>query len=241
MRRHELARIGFHFDSVIMEEAAQALEIETFVPLMLQNPSDGCTRLKRIVLIGDHNQLPPIVNNQALQRFSNMEQSMFARFVRLGVQPITLDMQGRTRASIARLFNWRYRQLGDMPHVHELAAFRLANPGFAYEYQWVDVGNFNGTHDVACMYGGSRRTRLAPSRSSCPGARCGDRVVDATAAFADALRRGRQAAARRSHYRTTTRISARPSTWWRSTCTCACLATRPSASPSCPHTTAKRT
>ena len=42
-----------------MEEAAQILEVETFIPLMLQNPQDGYNRLKRVVLIGDHHQVSP--------------------------------------------------------------------------------------------------------------------------------------------------------------------------------------
>ena len=40
-----------------MEEAAQILEVETFVPLMLQNPQDGHNRLKRVIMIGDHHQV----------------------------------------------------------------------------------------------------------------------------------------------------------------------------------------
>lgn len=80
-----------------MEESAQILEIETFIPLLLQNPEDGFNRLKRWIMIGDHHQLPPVIKNQAFQKYSNMEQSLFTRFVRLGVPIIQLDMQGRLR------------------------------------------------------------------------------------------------------------------------------------------------
>ena len=45
------------YDNVLMEESAQILEVETFVPLMLQNPQDGYSRLKRVILIGDHHQV----------------------------------------------------------------------------------------------------------------------------------------------------------------------------------------
>ena len=45
------------YDNVLMEEAAQILEVETFVPLMLQNPQDGHNRLKRVIMIGDHHQV----------------------------------------------------------------------------------------------------------------------------------------------------------------------------------------
>ena len=36
LRRRDLVELGFKYDNVLMEEAAQILEIETFVPLMLQ-------------------------------------------------------------------------------------------------------------------------------------------------------------------------------------------------------------
>ena len=44
------------------------LEIETFIPMQMQSTEamDGC-RLKRVVLIGDHHQLPPIVQNMAFK------------------------------------------------------------------------------------------------------------------------------------------------------------------------------
>ena len=36
---------SLQYDNVLMEEAAQILEVETFIPLMLQNPQDGYNRL----------------------------------------------------------------------------------------------------------------------------------------------------------------------------------------------------
>src|SRR4051812_4369446 len=115
-----------------MEEAAQVLEIETFIPMLLQNPelSESKSRLKRVVLIGDHNQLPPVVQNQSLQKHSHLDQSMFARFVRLGVPTIDLDLQGRCRPDLAALFNWRYKNLRNLPQVSTLPEYRLANAGF---------------------------------------------------------------------------------------------------------------
>lgn len=124
LRRKELVELGFRYDNILMEEAAQILEVETFVPLLLQviyfviifsifvlllyyvhiyiyllqNPQDGRNRLKRWIMIGDHHQLPPVVQNLAFQKYSNMEQSLFARFVRLGVPHVLLDRQGRSRA-----------------------------------------------------------------------------------------------------------------------------------------------
>lgn len=88
---------GFKYDNILMEESAQILEIETFIPLLLQNPEDGFSRLKRWIMIGDHHQLPPVIKNMAFQKYSNMEQSLFTRIVRLGVPTVDLDGQGRAR------------------------------------------------------------------------------------------------------------------------------------------------
>jgi len=49
-------------------------------------------------MIGDHHQLPPVIKNMAFQKYSNMEQSLFTRFVRVGVPTVDLDAQGRARA-----------------------------------------------------------------------------------------------------------------------------------------------
>jgi hypothetical protein len=54
---------------------------------------DGA-RLKRVVLLGDHHQLPPIVQNMALQKFSRLDQSLFARS---GGRPRALDFKAAPR------------------------------------------------------------------------------------------------------------------------------------------------
>ncbi|KAL3124777.1 hypothetical protein niasHT_001614 [Heterodera trifolii] len=144
LRRRELVDLGFRYDNILMEEAAQILEVETFIPLLLQDPQDGRSRLKRWVMIGDHHQLPPVVQNVAYQKFANMEQSLFARLIRLGVPSVQLDAQGRARAELASLYNWNYKNLGNLPHVLEQREFQCANPGFLHNFQFIDVPDFNG-------------------------------------------------------------------------------------------------
>lgn len=113
LKRKDLVRFNFQYDNILMEEAAQILEIETFIPLLLQNPDhNGANRLKRWIMIGDHHQLPPIIKNMTFQKYSNMEQSLFTRFVKLGIPTVDLDAQGRCRASLCDLFKWRYKNLG---------------------------------------------------------------------------------------------------------------------------------
>ncbi|WJX17061.1 hypothetical protein P8452_07016 [Trifolium repens] len=144
LKRKDFLQLGFKYDNLLMEESAQILEIETFIPMLLQRQEDGHARLKRCILIGDHHQLPPVVKNMAFQKYSHMDQSLFTRFVRLGIPYIELNAQGRARPSIAKLYNWRYRDLGDLPYLKEAAIFNRANAGFAYDYQLVDVPDHNG-------------------------------------------------------------------------------------------------
>jgi hypothetical protein len=145
LKRHDLVALGFQYDNIIMEEAAQILEIETFIPMLLQTQDkESGHRLKRVVLIGDHHQLPPVVKNRAFQKYSHLDQSMFTRMVRLGTPTITLNVQGRARPGLSALYRWRYKQLGDLPSVHLETRFTRANTGFAHPLQFIDVGDFNG-------------------------------------------------------------------------------------------------
>ncbi|KAK6621554.1 hypothetical protein RUM44_001361 [Polyplax serrata] len=148
LKRKELVDLGkalcFKYDNILMEEAAQILEIETFIPLLLQNPQDGFSRLKRWIMIGDHHQLPPVIKNMAFQKYSNMEQSLFTRIVRLGVPTVDLDCQGRSRPSICNLYNWRYKKLGNLAHVENWPEYRTANAGFCFDFQLINVEDFNG-------------------------------------------------------------------------------------------------
>lgn len=46
-------------------------------------------------------------------------------------------IQGRARPSLAKLYNWRYQALGDLPSVTQQERFRKANAGLAYDYQFI--------------------------------------------------------------------------------------------------------
>lgn len=151
IRRGEIAQLGFHYDNVVMEEAAQITEIESFIPLAMQKPRDGKMPLQRVVLCGDHFQNSPVIQNLAFRDFANLEQSLFSRLVRLGVPTHMLDQQGRARPSIARLYQWRYPHLGNLPHVETAEEFTTSNAGFKYDYQFIDVGDFKGTGEVEPM------------------------------------------------------------------------------------------
>jgi intron-binding protein aquarius len=141
--------------SVIIEEAAQILEVETMIPMLLQNtdPVSNQSRLKRVVLIGDAQQLPPVIQHQVLAKVCRLEQSLFSRLLRMGVPNVTLDLQGRARPDLASLYAWKYtfpsadgsvRELGNLHAVLNQPEYHTGNAGFVHTYQFIDVPNFNG-------------------------------------------------------------------------------------------------
>ncbi|KAL6875943.1 P-loop containing nucleoside triphosphate hydrolase protein [Trichoderma longibrachiatum] len=144
MRRGEIAALGFHYDNVVMEEAAQITEIETFIPMAMQKPVNGQLPLQRVVLCGDHFQNSPVIQSLAFRHYANLEQSLFSRLVRLGVPTVTLDQQGRARPSIAKLYAWRYPKLDNLPDVLSNPEFLRANAGFKYDFQFINVPNYKG-------------------------------------------------------------------------------------------------
>ena len=145
LRRRDLEALGFRCDAIVMEEAAQILEVEAFVPLVLLHqeatPGTG-TVAGRVVMIGDHRQLPPVVKCPALRSACHFDQSMFTRLVRLGVPCHVLDAQGRARECLAALYSWAYpgglRTLPSLLANPRFAATAV-NPGFAHTQQFVDV------------------------------------------------------------------------------------------------------
>jgi len=154
--RSHLIELGFEYDNVVVEEAGQMTDIETVIPLLLQkgeiddksSSSGSSSRLKRVCLLGDHNQLPPVVKNMSLAHYSSLDQSLFSRLIRFGVLHIQLDKQGRARPEIASLYSWRYENLGNLDHVSEASSYRLANPGFVHTFQVIDVDKFQGKGEM---------------------------------------------------------------------------------------------
>ncbi|KAG8801148.1 hypothetical protein FRC17_006710, partial [Serendipita sp. 399] len=74
------------FRTVLIDEATQAAEPECMIPLIL-----GC---KQVVLVGDHQQLGPVIMNKKAAR-AGLTQSLFERLVMLGNKPIRLQVQYR--------------------------------------------------------------------------------------------------------------------------------------------------
>lgn len=122
---------NLRYDNLVMEEAAQVLEVETFAPLA--HP------LKRVILSGDHFQLPPVVNNRGLLKYANMQQSLFHRLVRLETPYIMLNRQGRCRPEIADLFTHFYPiAIDNINLALDRPEFGSRNRCFEHNIQFVD-------------------------------------------------------------------------------------------------------
>eukprot|EP00029_Vermamoeba_vermiformis_P006270 TRINITY_DN2409_c0_g1_i4.p1 TRINITY_DN2409_c0_g1~~TRINITY_DN2409_c0_g1_i4.p1 ORF type:complete len:905 (-),score=247.83 TRINITY_DN2409_c0_g1_i4:1025-3715(-) len=91
---HELfSKLTHGFDTVIIDEAAQAVELSTLIPLRY-----NC---KRCIMVGDPNQLPATVLSKTAASFK-YEQSLFQRFVNNGYKPVLLTVQYRMHPAIRK-------------------------------------------------------------------------------------------------------------------------------------------
>uniref|UniRef100_A0A3B3RSW3 Helicase with zinc finger 2 n=1 Tax=Paramormyrops kingsleyae TaxID=1676925 RepID=A0A3B3RSW3_9TELE len=77
---------------ILIDESAMATEPQTLVPLVSHNP-------EKIVLIGDHKQLRPIVKNLQV-RHQGMARSLFERYFKQTNRTIMLDTQYRMHKDI---------------------------------------------------------------------------------------------------------------------------------------------
>ncbi|MGI5154392.1 DEAD/DEAH box helicase [Microbispora sp. CA-102843] len=144
---------GF-FDTVILDEAARANPLDMMIPMSLA--------MNRIVLVGDHRQLPQLLDDELLPLLSQrhdsniveqtLRQSMFERlFTTLqelersdgNKRVITLDRQFRTHPTLGRFISDQfYEPFGEhlengindpAPFGHGLAKYGTASCG------WIDV------------------------------------------------------------------------------------------------------
>lgn len=86
-----LQKVKGGFDTVVIDEAAQAVELASLIPLRL-----GCTKC---VLVGDPKQLPATVISQRAKKFG-YDRSLFERMQRCGYPVQMLDVQYRMHSQI---------------------------------------------------------------------------------------------------------------------------------------------
>ncbi|CAJ1452906.1 unnamed protein product [Effrenium voratum] len=82
------------FARVLLDEAAQATELATLVPLMKLRP-EGC-----VTLVGDHRQLPPTISNIDID-VEGFGTSLFERLTTQGIRPHLLTVQYRMHPCIS--------------------------------------------------------------------------------------------------------------------------------------------
>jgi len=80
--------------AILIDEVAQATELSAAVPILLRGG-------ERLVLVGDHCQLPPTVSSAEADA-RGLGLSLFGRFVNHGLTPHFLDTQFRMHPSIAQ-------------------------------------------------------------------------------------------------------------------------------------------
>ncbi|THD20660.1 Regulator of nonsense transcripts 1 [Fasciola hepatica] len=85
-----LRPLSFH--SVLIDESTQAMEPECLIPL-----NAGC---RQVVLVGDHCQLGPVITCKKAAN-AGLTQSLFERFVLLGIRPIRLQVQYRMHPALS--------------------------------------------------------------------------------------------------------------------------------------------
>jgi senataxin len=89
--RRVFRQLTHGFDTVLVDEAAQANEVATLIPFL-----HGA---RRCVLVGDPQQLPSTVLSGAAQGVS-FQRSLFERFTMLGAQALLLSVQYRMHPAI---------------------------------------------------------------------------------------------------------------------------------------------
>ena len=88
---HQLLE-GRKFTRVLLDEATQATEPASLVPLV--------RGARQIVLVGDHRQLPPTVISRRAEN-GGLRRSLFERLVAMGIEPKLLDTQYRMHPAIS--------------------------------------------------------------------------------------------------------------------------------------------
>jgi regulator of nonsense transcripts 1 len=83
----------FNFSQVLIDEATQATEPETLLPIL--------KKAQHVILVGDHCQLGPVIMCKKAAK-AGLNQSLFERLVCLGIRPIRLQVQYRMHPCLSK-------------------------------------------------------------------------------------------------------------------------------------------
>ena len=160
LRRAQLAALGVRGATLVLVDAAQMLDAETLVPLVLAagstttTNSDSSSTLRRVVLVGDPCALPPAVGGRvaALRARTRLDTSLFARLLALGAPHAVLDAQGACRPCIAAAYAWACAG-GTLRTLAGAAPSDGRNAGFARACQLVDLADARGRGEACPVRG----------------------------------------------------------------------------------------
>jgi senataxin len=141
------------FDTVLIDEAAQAVEMSTLIPLKY-----AC---RRLILVGDPNQLPATVFSDHSMRH-NYEQSLFQRLQIGGQRVAMLTTQYRMHPHISRFPGRRFYNgaLKDAPSMAQLRAAPWHERRCLGPYVFYDV-NDGIASEVASSWSNELEAQLA--------------------------------------------------------------------------------
>ena len=91
-----LTSLNEKFDTIIIDEASQAIEISTLIPLKY--------KCERLILIGDPNQLNATVFSTIALKY-NYDQSLFVRFQKANHKVLLLKTQYRMKAEVSNFIS----------------------------------------------------------------------------------------------------------------------------------------
>lgn len=89
----------FRFRQVLIDEATQANEPESLIPIVLG--------AKQLVMVGDHQQLGPVIKCKTAAK-AGLTQSLYERLVALGIRPIRLEVQYRSHPRLSEFPSSRF-------------------------------------------------------------------------------------------------------------------------------------
>ncbi|KAI1875942.1 uncharacterized protein JN550_001438 [Neoarthrinium moseri] len=131
---HEMLKgLSVEFETVIIDEAAQCVELSALIPLKY-----GCSKC---ILVGDPKQLPPTVLSQSAQRYG-YDQSLFVRMQQNSPKDIhLLDEQYRMHPEISRFPSQEFYEgkLADGADMAKLRHQPWHQTGLLGPYRFFDV------------------------------------------------------------------------------------------------------
>jgi regulator of nonsense transcripts 1 len=115
---------GMRFRRVLIDEATQATEPESLIPIVL-----GC---EQFILVGDHCQLGPVVMSKRAAN-AGLNSSLFERLVTLGLRPVRLQVQYRMHPCLSE---WPSNTFYEGSLQNGVTANDRSNDGI--DFPWID-------------------------------------------------------------------------------------------------------